>query len=97
MQSSSEYASASAGGLPCNYSTMAGYTHQASSAPFVGAPRASSARSNQIVIVPSYGGPGYNTLSQPAASNCCGGYYPVSSAYPNYPNACGHFTSNLCG
>ena len=92
-----EYSRPSVTSNGCSYSTLSSYNANYSGrGPIVGAPTMSRARSNEIVVVPSYGGPGYQNLTQQRNSTCTG-YYPVSSAYPAYPNACGQFSSRLCG
>jgi hypothetical protein len=60
------------------------------------APVFSQTRSNEVVVVPGFGAASYNVLNQGAAPSCSG-YFGLNNAYPQYPNACGAFSSNLCG
>lgn len=80
----------------CSYSTLDNYNQNYFGRGAVSAPTLSQSRSNQIIVVPSYGGMGYNTL-QNTRQPTCSGFYKVKNAYPRYPNACGAFSSNLCG
>lgn len=94
--SSTEYSkpTVSAGG--CSYSTLNAYNQNYFGRSASGAPVMSQTRSNEVVVVPSFGGPGYN-LGQSMKRPSCSGYHNIKGAYPNYPNACGLFSSNLCG
>ncbi len=50
-------------------------------------------------IVPSYGSPGYNTLTHCTASdNCIGSYGTITSAYRSVDGNCGGapFVNSLC-
>lgn len=45
------------------------------------------------VIVPAFGGIGYNSPRMSTPS--CTGYYTITTGYPNFPDTCGAFTSSL--
>lgn len=98
-----EYSRSSVGGRGCQYSNLTNYSQNYFGRGRVMLPQLSSARSNQVVVVPSFGGPGYNAL-QTNTGQCfgggvpsCTGFYSLKSAYPNFPNTCGAFSSRLCG
>lgn len=95
MPGSYEYTAPSVQSGGCAYATLDSYNQNFFNRGQVGAPVPSQARSSEIIIVPSYGGVGYNAL-QNTRRPSCGGYYGMNNAYPNYP-ACGQFSSNLCG
>jgi hypothetical protein len=80
----------------CSYAQLDNYNQNYFGRGANGAPVMSQTRSNEIVVVPGYGGLGYNAL-QTQKQPSCSGYYSVNGAYPSYPNACGRFSSNLCG
>ena len=49
------------------------------------------------IVVPSWGGPGYDTLFHCSGSDDAGnGYYSLNNAYPSFPDNCGRFTNRLC-
>lgn len=80
----------------CSYSTLSSYNQNYFGRGKVGAPTLSQTRSQEVVVIPSFGGPGYKALSNTKVPTCSG-YYDIDSAYPSYPNACGKFSSRLCG
>lgn len=93
-----EFSKPSVGSNGCAYATLNSYNHNyfgRGIATANAAPRASQARSNEVVVIPSYGGPGYQQFSQKNPS--CSGYNDLDQAYPNYPSSCGLFSSSLCG
>lgn len=92
----SEYSRPTVTSGGCSYATLDNYNQNYFGRGMVGAPTMSQTRSHEIYVVPSYGGPGYDKLMH-AKYPSCSGYYDVNSAYPNYPNACGRFSSRLCG
>lgn len=91
-----EYSKPTVTASGCAYATLSSYNEHYNGNGLVGIPVASQTRSNEVVVIPSYGGSSYNTKMHQKAP-ACGGYYSVSSAYPNYPNTCGQFSSSLCG
>lgn len=94
-----EYSKPTVSGAGCSYSTLHGYNQNyfGRGGGAVGAPVASQTRSLQNVIVPSYGGVGYNTLTYNQKNPSCAGYHSQKHAYPSYPNSCGQFSSGQCG
>ena len=83
-------------GTACNYATLAGY-HQGYMAGAV-APVAAGVPSMAFAVVPTHGGsPAYSALQHGAGGYTCGGYFPITKAYPNFPNNCTKFTTRLCG
>ena len=91
-----EYSRPTVGAGGCAYSTLNSYNENYWGRGLAGAPSVSQTRSNEVVIVPSYGGVGYNTLMRNPVPSC-NGYYNVRSAYPSYSNgSCGQFSSSLC-
>lgn len=94
----SEYSASPVGANGCSYSTLNNY-----SANYFGrgavnaAPMLAQTRSNEIVLVPGFGASGYNVLNNGVQGASCNGYYDIQNAYPQYPNACGAFSSSLCG
>ncbi len=93
---SGEYNKPTVGGSGCSYATLDNYNQNYFGRGVVGAPVMSQVRSNEVVVVPSYGGPGYRALTNTSQPTCLG-YYSINSAYPSYPNACGQFSSKMCG
>lgn len=92
-----EYNKPTVSGSGCSYATLDNYNQNYFGRGTVGAPVMSQTRSNEIVVIPSYGGPGYNTLMHQNRPTCAG-YYSINSAYPSYSsNTCGQYSSNLCG
>ena len=91
-----EYTRPSVTSNGCAYATLDNYNQNYFGKGLVGAPRLAQTRSNSIVVVPSYGGLGYQSLMVQKTPTCSG-YYSVNNAYPSYPNACGNFTSSLLG
>ena len=91
-----EYTRPSVASGGCSYSTLYNYNQDYYGRGLVGAPTLAQARSHETIIVPSYGGPGYQNLVHSTTPTCTG-YYSIDSAYPSYPNACGQFNSRLCG
>jgi len=91
-----EYQRSSVTSNGCAYATLNSYNHNYFGRGRVGAPVLSQISSPEVVVVPAFGGPGYNTLEQ-APVPSCNGYYDIDTAYPSYPNACGQFSSQLCG
>lgn len=72
-----------------DYSTLSGYNRPPGM--FVaGPPVPSQSAVQSVVVVPTYGGSGYNTLqhnlSYPQLST--NGYFNVNNAYPSYGNNC---------
>jgi hypothetical protein len=102
MPSSREYSNAVVSSNGCSYATLNHYNENYSGRRPVNAPVPSQTRSNQIVIVPSFGGPGYQSLMHSQNSGCgrktpsCSGYYSVYNAYPSSSNACAQFSSRMC-
>lgn len=79
----------------CAYANLSSYNQNYYGRSASGAPVMSQTRSNEVVVVPSFGGVGYNL--GPSKRPSCSGYQTIKGAYPNFPNACGLFSSNLCG
>ena len=102
MTNQREYSRPSVSGPGCNYANLQGYNQNYFGRGRVTIPQISQSRSAQVVVVPSYGGTGYGALNnglvqgQGRVPNC-NGYYGLNNAYPNFPNACGAFSSKLCG
>jgi hypothetical protein len=91
-----EYSKPTVASNGCNYANLADYNQNYFGRGGVGAPQLSAARSNQVVVLPSFGGKGYQ-LGQSQGQSCTG-FMNLKGAYPNASNgACGAFTSNLCG
>jgi hypothetical protein len=78
----------------CAYGSLANYTHQYSGNSLVGGPRPAQPSSREVVIVPSFGGPGYKAVS--SRNGSCTGYKSIHSAYPSFPGKCQMYLSNLC-
>jgi len=91
-----EYTRPSVTANGCSYSTLSSYNQNYFGRGYIGAPNPAQTTSHQIMVVPSYGAPGYRSLTVQKIPSCSG-YYSVNNAYPSYPNACGVFSSNLCG
>ena len=94
-----EYTKPSVSGPGCSYATLHSYNQNyfGRGGGAVGPASISQTRSLETVVVPSYGGIGYNTLSYTQRNPSCSGYHKTRNAYPSYPNACGQFTSQQCG
>jgi hypothetical protein len=91
-----EYSKPSVTSNGCAYARLDRYNQNYYGRGANGAPVASQTRSNEVIVVPGYGGLGYNAL-QTQQQPSCSGYYSINGAYPSYPNTCGQFSSNLCG
>ena len=84
----------------CNaeYSTLSGYNNRPSG--FVsGPPVPSTTNAQGVVIVPSYGGVGYDYLQHQLPFNqlSSSGYFTVNNAYVSSGNNCMAYTSALAG
>lgn len=90
-----EYSGPTVGANGCAYATLNSYNQNYFGRGGVGAPVLSQTRSAEVVVIPSYGAQGYNNMSSKKPS--CSGYMNLRSSYPNYPNACGAFSSRMCG
>jgi hypothetical protein len=79
-----EYSRPSVSGSGCTYSSLQNYNQNYASTQTPGAPVVASARSNEIVIIPSYGGIGYSSLNASAdgSTPSCTGYSRARNAYP---------------
>lgn len=100
MKYQHEYSKPSVSGSGCNYANLYGYNQNYFGRGHVTTPQISGSRSSEIVVVPAYGGVGYNALTTNLANGkmpSCNGFYSLKSAYGQYPNACGAFSSRLCG
>ncbi len=79
-----------------DYATLSGYNRHPSA--FVAGPPVPSQTAVQsVVIVPTYGGSGYNTLQNnlsPSQLTSCG-YFNVNNAYPSYGNNCQSYLNPL--
>ncbi len=89
-----EYSRPTVAGPSCNYATLQNYNQNVFGLGRVITPQLAASRAMEVVL-PSYGGVGYNALTLDRAPSC-NGYYNLSNSYPNYPNACGKFNSSLC-
>lgn len=93
---SNEYSKPSVSGPGCSYANLQDYNQNYFGRSGVGAPTRASAKSNEVVVLPSFGGVGYK-LGQTQGSTCTG-FLNLKNAYPNYATGnCGSYTSNLCG
>lgn len=93
-----EYSRPSVTSNGCNYSTLHSYNmNYFGRGAVVGAPRLSQTSSPETVVIPSFGGLGYRVLEHGVRVPSCSGYFDIESAYPSWPNACGRFSSRLCG
>jgi len=92
MSHNGEYTRPSVTSSGCAYATLDNYNQNYYALGGQGAPVPAQAMSNQIIVVPSYGGPGYNLTQQRVPS--CSGYSSIQSAYGS-SNQCGVFASNL--
>jgi hypothetical protein len=87
-----EYNKSTVSGNGCSYNNLNGYNRNyfgRGSAPIV-----SQAMSSNVLVIPSYGSSGFDVAQRRPPS--CSGYYNINSAYPNYPNTCGSFSSSMC-
>jgi len=84
----------------CNgtYSTLSGYNTTPGA--FVAGPSVPSQTAiPATIIVPTWGGAGYNTLMNnvPFQQLNTSGYFNVTNAYPSYGNNCQAYTTSLGG
>jgi len=84
----------------CNgdYATLSGY-NSTPGAFVAGPPVPSQSIIPATIIVPSYGGAGYNVLQNGLSFNQMNtsGYFNVTNAYPAYGNNCQAYTTALSG
>jgi hypothetical protein len=80
-----EYSKSAVGANGCAYSTLDAYNQNYFGKGYSGAPTLSQTRSQEIVITPSFGSPGYSV-----GAPTCSGYQPLTNAYPCFPGGCGH-------
>jgi len=78
------------------YATLNSYSQNYYGPNGLAAPKPSRLQSQQVVIVPAFGGIGYQDVAKQQKSSSTG-YYNIHSAYATFPNACGQFSSQLCG
>jgi len=91
-----EYSKPTVSGNGCSYSTLVDYNQNYFGRGGVGAPTLSQARSNEVMILPSFGGKGYKLGASQGTS--CSGFQNLKGAYPSYASGnCNAFSSNLCG
>lgn len=86
------------GQTQCNgdYATLAGYSSKPGQY-VAGAPVPSQTAVQSVVIVPSYGGSGYNVLQHSLPYDQLGssGYFNINNAYPSYGSSCQAYTTAL--
>lgn len=95
-----EYSKNRVSGMGCSYTPFGAYNMNTTGRNLVVNPRPASLRNPSIVVVPSFGGVSYNNLTTNMGTQkapMCGGYLSMQDSYPQYPNNCGAFSSNLCG
>ena len=80
----------------CSYATLDSYNQNYFGRGAVGAPTLAQTRSAEVIVIPSYGSIGYNVLQPSNQQPSCSGYNSMMSAYPNFPDTCGQFSSQLC-
>lgn len=100
MRYNHEYTKPRVAGPNCSYATLYGYNQNVlGQNRFIG-PNIAQSRNPNIMVVPSFGGTSYNNNYTNLAGNgkapVCGGYLNLQNSYPQYPNSCGVFSSNLC-
>jgi hypothetical protein len=82
----------------CDYNTLGNYNsmmRQGAMHQGIHPPVPAGTPSMRVQIVPTYGMPGYETLTH--GDKCgCGDYFSIGNAYPNYANNCTRFTQRLC-
>ena len=86
------------GQTQCNgdYATLAGYVSRGG--PYsAGAPVPSQTAVQSVVVVPGWGGQGYNILqhSLPYNQLSSSGYFSINNAYPSMGNNCQAYTTAL--
>lgn len=86
------------GQTQCNgdYATLAGYVNRGG--PYsAGAPVPSQSAVQSVVIVPGWGGAGFNILQHNLPYNqlSSSGYFSINNAYPSYGNNCQAYTTSL--
>jgi hypothetical protein len=90
-----EFHGSAVGAEGCAYARLGAYNNNYFGRSVIGAPVISQTRSNEIIVVPSFGGPGYNNLVASKNPNCSG-YSKLKNAYP-ISGGCGVYTSRMCG
>jgi len=91
-----EYSKPSVSGPNCAYASLQDYNQNYFGRGGAGAPQRASAASNEVIVLPSFGGKGYKLGSSQGTS--CTGFQSLKGAYPNYATGnCGAYASNLCG
>jgi hypothetical protein len=83
----------------CSYNTLGKYSNGQGSGtlPGVMAPILPGVPSMQTTVVPAYGGMSYDTLTGGPKFAGCGGYFDITTAYPNYPNCTKNTTRHCTG
>ena len=100
MKNHQEYTGPSVKSNGCNYASLYSYNQNYFGRGRVTVPQAAGSRSAEIVVVPSYGGMGYNSLNTNIGNQkipSCSGFNNLTTAYPSFPSGCGAFSSRLCG
>lgn len=100
--SSYEYTHPTVQGPNCSYASLYSYNQNVLGQNRFTGPNIAQSRNPNILVVPSFGGNAYGALNNglaqaPGGVPVCGGYLGLQNAYPNFPNGCGAFSSNLCG
>lgn len=87
--------SSGAGGTP-GYKTLGYYNANIPGSVGAVAPQIVTLKDTRVVTIPGWGGVSYSDANGvlPGAN---AGYYSLSSAYPNFANACCQYTDAMCG
>lgn len=89
-----EYNNSSVSAGACAYATLSHYNNGSQGLNKVPVPRSTV---SGVYVVPTYGAPGYNTLTHGNAAPSCSGFFNIGNAYGKGANNCNtQFVKRLC-
>jgi hypothetical protein len=88
-----EYSRPTVGGPGCSYANLCSYNSAYTRG--VVPPVPSSAAGPMQYLIPSYGLPGYQTLTHGLGPSCSG-YFSINQAYGQPGSGCARYTTGLC-
>ncbi len=89
-----EYSGSEVQGPGCNYANLCSYNSAYTRG--VMPPVPSNASGPLQYLIPTYGMPGYQTLTHGGVGPSCNGYFNINQAYGPAGDQCGRFSTQLC-